>query len=215
MKSSKTKLNPENYFDKSYDLFLTKQFPEVIHLCKKSLKLDPKFRPAYLRLGNVFSILHRFDEASDYYNRFLRYSLESEDQFDISKAYNAIGYLHILKREVKDALKYFYLTLDILKTLNKPKEIARSFNNIALAYRIDNNFEKSLSFYQKALEISKKNNHLDRTAYYYFNLAIMFKEQKKYFKASWYMRKFIKLDKVLKKKGFYLSPKDQGISALE
>lgn len=198
----------EQYFTKSYGFLRSKELPEVIHLCKKALSLNPKHRDSYLRLGNVFSTLQRYNEAEDYYNRFLKQSSEAQDQFDISRAYNAIGYLHSLKKEVKEALRHYYLSLDIAKTLAKPREVARCYNNIALAHRIERKYERAYYFYQKALDISKKANHTDRVAYYYFNIAIMFKEQKKYIKGRWYLRKFNKLYKLLKKKGIYLLPQD-------
>lgn len=210
-KSTFKKETPENLYEQSHSLFYAKQFPEVIYLCKRAVKLNPKFRKPYLRLGNIYSIFRHYDEANDYYNRFLKYSLDEDNKTDICKGYNALGYLFCSRKNYQDALKYYYLSLDIAQSLKLDKEIARSYNNIALTHRFKKDYEKAYYLYKKALNISIKNKHIDRMAYYYFNIAILFKEQKKYLRATWFMWKFKKLDKKLKKMGFYLSPSQENL----
>ena len=199
----------EMYFNQSYAFFMNKNFAHAVTLCNKALKIYPRCRNALLRLGNIYSILQHYDDASNYYNRFYRYSTEAEDAYDISRAYNAMGYLDSMKGNLNDALKNYQMSLEISRSLRQSKEVARSYNNIALAYRRDRQFDTAFHYYKKALEISKKANHLDRLAYYYFNIAIMFKEEKRYFKAFRFLRKFKKVDKIIKKKGGYVNPKDE------
>ncbi len=198
----------EEYYNSSYKLYIARQYPEAIYLCRLALKRDPRFRPPYLRLGNMFAILQRYDEAEGYFNRYLYYCLEAEHQMDIARAYNAIGYLQSQKNEISESLRYYYMSLDIVKNMKKPLEISRCYNNIALAHRINKDFEKAYYFYQKAISEIKQLNAMDRLAYYYFNISMLYKEQEKFFKAMWYLRKFKKLNKILKKKGTYLLPSE-------
>lgn len=193
----------EQYYEDSYQLMLTKQLPEAIDFCKRATRLKPKYRPPYLRLGNILSRYKRYQEAYDYYNRYLHYAQQDEDQYDLSRAYNALGHFHTLRREVSDALKYLFLSLDLVKSFKQPLEVARVYNNIALVHRIEKDYEKSEYYYKKAIEFCKKDKADDRLVYYFFNIAIMYKEQKKVLKSLWYLGKFRKLKQRLAKKGYF------------
>ncbi|MEZ2238927.1 FkbM family methyltransferase [Microcoleus sp.] len=90
------------------ELYLAQgQLEEAIAVCEQSLKIQPKFAPAYKTLGNVFQAQGKLDEGKSYYLRAL------EIQPDFAQALANLGTIHAQQQQWQEAIAAYQKAIAI------------------------------------------------------------------------------------------------------
>jgi len=104
-------------------------------------------RMAYYHLGNIYYNSSELEPAIRSYEKFI--AKAGSDKTGIKfLALTSLGYAYEVKKDFKQALKYFEQAQDVYSVGFETV----GFSNIARAYEELNNKEKALEFYKKALE---------------------------------------------------------------
>ena len=102
---------------------------------------------AHYHLGNIYYNSGEFDKAIDAYEKFI--SKTRTDKTGVKfLALTSLGYSYEVKKDFKEALKYF----EQAQSAYKVGFEVIGLRNIARAYEELNNKEKALEYYKKALE---------------------------------------------------------------
>ncbi len=80
---------------------------DAIAVCEQSLKIQPKFAPAYKTLGNVLQAQGKLDEARNWYIRAL------EIQPDFAQALTNLGTIHAQQEHWQDAIACYQKAIAI------------------------------------------------------------------------------------------------------
>lgn len=191
----------QEYFEKTYDWLVAGKLESALLSCKMSLRIDPEFRPAYLRIGQIYSHLREYKKALNYYHIFLKKSLKSsKDPSDLIQVFNAIGQLYVLTENYSEALQQYSLALDIARKKNNKKGKIQLYHNLALCHKKMGKLDQAQLLYQKALKLIQSEKKPLSLAYHYFNIAMLLREQKKYRKSIRYLKKSKKLYPLILKK---------------
>jgi len=90
------------------ELYLAQgQLEEAIAVCHQSLKIQPKFAPAYKTLGNIFQAQGKLEEGKSYYLRAL------EIQPDFAQALANLGTIHAQQQQWQDAIAAYQKAIAI------------------------------------------------------------------------------------------------------
>lgn len=104
-------------------------------------------RMAYYHLGNIYYNNGEIDKAISSYEKFV--GKAGSDKTGVKfLALTSLGYSYEVKKDFKEALKYF----EQAQSAYKVGFEMIAFRNIARAYEELNNKEKALEYYKKALE---------------------------------------------------------------
>ncbi|WP_293336591.1 FkbM family methyltransferase [Microcoleus sp. CAWBG58] len=108
--------------------FAQGKLEDAIAVCHQSLKIQPKFAPAYKTLGNVFQAQGKLDDAKSYYLRAL------EIQPDFVQALANLGTIHAQQQQWQEAIAAYQKAIAIQP--NFPgvyRNLAKVFSQIGKA----------------------------------------------------------------------------------
>jgi tetratricopeptide (TPR) repeat protein len=140
-------------------------YEQAIKILQKALKADPKYVPAFYRMGLVFEEWDKYKEAADSYSKGLEFEPSNVDvRLGLASAYAKLKRNELAIEEYKKAA-------DI-----KPNDTEIYFK-IALEYWYLQDLQNTAESYEKIIEIDP--NHLQS----HLNLISVYERQKKWEKA--------------------------------
>ncbi len=113
-----------------------------------------------------------------------------ENDINIARAYNSLGYRYSIKSENDIALEYYFKSLKVFKELfgEKHKDVALNYMNIGVTYSDKAEYDKALEYAFKSIEIYIEllgETHI-RVANLYNNIGLVYKKKSEYNKALEY-----------------------------
>jgi FkbM family methyltransferase len=153
------------------------QLEEAIAVCQQSLKIQPKFAPAYKTLGNVFQAQGKLDEGKSYYLRAL------EIQPDFAQALANLGTIHAQQQHWQEAIACYQKAIAI------QPNFAGVYRNLAKVFSQIGKPDEAVECSYAALILQP-----ETTAEEYFNLGNTLLEQGKKERAIVCYRRAIYLD---------------------
>src|SRR5262249_42520166 len=98
----------------------------------------------------------RLEEARELLNECIQLAAEMEDLSCLAIAYNSLGKLCLMRRDIPDAIAAFQKSLGYLHQREDHFPTAPVYNNLGLAYAEEGEWEKSKQFFEKSLDIVVK-----------------------------------------------------------
>lgn len=143
--------------------------------------------------------VYRHQEKSDSCaKQALVLSKRIKDKKSITKSYNAIGLIHLNKREYKKAFKYFQRALKLVDDERYKVDI---YNNLGSIHYSQGRHKEALEYYDKVLDIYKSLISRKGIAKIYNNIGLIYDDQSQYKKALNYYFKALK--QFEKRKNYY------------
>lgn len=160
------------------ELYLAQgKLEDAIAVCQQSLKIQPKFAPAYKTLGNVFQAQGKLDEGKSYYLRAL------EIQPDFAQALANLGTIHAQQQHWQEAIACYQKAIAI------QPNFAGVYRNLAKVFSQIGKPDEAVECSYAALILQP-----ETTAEEYFNLGNTLLEQGKKERAIVCYRRAIYLD---------------------
>ncbi len=160
------------------ELYLAQgKLEDAIAVCEQSLKIQPKFAPAYKTLGNVFQAQGKLDEAESYYLRAL------EIQPDFAQALANLGTIHAQQQQWQEAIACYQKAIAI------QPNFAGVYRNLAKVFSQIGKPEEAAECCYAAAILEPKT-----TAEEYFNLGNTLLEQGKQERAIVCYRRAVELN---------------------
>jgi len=113
-------------------------------------------------------------------------------------AYNRLGAISRNQGDFKEALTFYFKSLDFLAAQKDSFGIAKLNNNIGESYRLLGDYPTALSYYLKSLGMLEKLDKQKFVATSLNNIAIIYRYQKNYEKALQYNMRSLAIRKKLK-----------------
>ena len=146
------------------ELYLAQgKLEDAIAVCQQSLKIQPKFAPAYKTLGNVFQAQGKLDEGKSYYLRAL------EIQPDFAQALANLGTIHAQQQQWQEAITCYQKAIAI------QPDFAGVYRNLARVFELHDKPEEAADCWYTSLILEPSK----ATAEEYLNLADTLVEQQK------------------------------------
>ena len=120
------------------------------------------------------------------------------DLNNIGTAYRKRGQTTSNLSDLREALKYFRKSLDLLKDSTDLRSKIRVLNNIATIYSDLSEFTASLRYYNEALEIAKSRNDTAATSSVLNNIGIVYNSMGNFDQASQNLKEAIELGEKIK-----------------
>lgn len=133
------------------------------------------------------------DRSIVYSNQALALAEETNDKFNVQKAYSQIGKAYLEKKDYSTAMNNFEKALKEVEQINNNIEKAKILNNIGTVYYITNVFDKAFDFYKQALTLREKIGDKDEISKSLNNLSALFINQGKFDIALNYKKKQVEL----------------------
>lgn len=80
---------------------------------KEDLEDNESLSFAYDNIANIYAQLKKFDSASFFLNKALKYAKESNSYYDLKEVYASFSNLNTLKNDYKQALQYYKLSVQM------------------------------------------------------------------------------------------------------
>jgi len=104
--------------------------------------------------GKAFQKAHLWDAAQKTLRKAL-HQLSNENKLDSAKIYGVMATVYMEKGEIDNAIKYYYKSLEIKKSIPEVEDsaLATTYHNLSIAYRKKGDFPSSLAYEEKARRI--------------------------------------------------------------
>ncbi|MBL7883261.1 MAG: tetratricopeptide repeat protein [Bacteroidia bacterium] len=133
-----------------------------------------------------------------FYNLSLKYYLDcakligtlkdnNNSNKTLAKVYNNIGLIHRVKKEYKEALKWYFKSLQIKAKQNDNLGVLYSFTNISITYQNLRQLNEATAYVDSAYNLIKTNNIENEFSANYINRASILKDKKEYKEALEYL----------------------------
>ncbi|KAL9965088.1 hypothetical protein ACROYT_G028836 [Oculina patagonica] len=128
----------------------------------------------YLKLGNGFLEISRFQKAIDNYQQYLRVCKEQEDKKREGHAYGKLGNAYNSIGKIKEAMKYYEPQLRTAKEVGDRSEEGRALSNLGNVFYCLGDFEKAREYHKLHLKIAIDLGDSSGEGYAYGNLGNTF-----------------------------------------
>ena len=178
-----TKIEPVNcasFFYLGNIYFIDQKLTDAIKYYIEALILNPRYSKATLNLAIAFKKLGLFNQAVKYYERFLKFhsNIEDEDYIDVKYKINKMqrtcqdyakkAHSCVQHGDIQNAAKYY---ASALKHYPNQSKVAINLANIFFA---DKNYEKAIHYFQIAISI------LGHSQPFLYKLAFCYDSLKQY-----------------------------------
>ncbi|MCP5101939.1 MAG: tetratricopeptide repeat protein [bacterium] len=167
-----------------------KSDPAIKHL-EAAVKINKDYKPALETLGDLYFFKKDFQNAVNYFKRFLA-AREKEGELTVTDAavYFKTGNSFKALKQDDAAVPYFQKYLEIKAKAGKAvKQDALLYNDLAARHYAKKNMDKAIACYSKAIEL---NPGIGADSYMYLGNCYFFKREGA--KAIKYYEKYIELD---------------------
>ncbi len=126
------------------------QMQEALKICQTIPDLRHWEATVLNTLGLVNRKMENIDNASEYYERALRASIEPRQ---IASTLNNIGYIRALRGDYRSAINYCEQALEIYERLSLRKELGATLTTLGEIHRLWKKYDESFEYYKRAMEI--------------------------------------------------------------
>lgn len=140
--------------------------------------------------------------AITYYDKSLKYSLETNDSVQLGYVYNNLGDAFYKIGNVPLAKENTEKSMTIFKNINNQRGIAYSSVNLGFVNRINHDYREALKYFRNAIELRKTFHDSAGIASATLELGQTFYEMKEYQEAMNYFKKSLDLHTLLNNKNY-------------
>lgn len=108
------------------------------------------------RLGMMFSLFGKLDEAYEQYEASLSLNRESGNNSGIALDLGHMGMIHEARGKYQESLEQYKQSLEVLQTLGDPAAIAGRLEQIANIHKLQGQYDDAFEFYKQALELNRQ-----------------------------------------------------------
>ena len=137
-------------------------------------------------LGIIYKSLGDYDKAINYYKIYLSKSIDLDEKWGISIAYNNIGNIYYNLNKYDEALNYYLLSAKYFENKGIHTFDADIYKNLGNVYWNKKNYKTALEYYEKFKKAAIIKNDSVTLASMYLNNAEIFNFLKKYNEAKKY-----------------------------
>lgn len=120
------------------------KFDDAIRLARKTLEIDPEDLTALIGIGNIFSLMGKFDDAKIYYDKAIKLYPK------LAWVRHTIGLNYFYeKKDYDESIKYFE------KAIELNPNYSQVHYDIACVFSLKNDVDRAIQSLQKAIELSK------------------------------------------------------------
>lgn len=147
---------------------------EIDSLVKLYTKLKDTDEKKHLlkTLSSRYEDTGSWEKYEEIVQEMLRINKEQPDSFYLAETYNKLGISNCILGKNKEALDYFYKTLEINLALKDEVLAANSYENLGIVYKDMGNYTQAVDCQLKSLEIRKAINN-ERMFNNYIKLSII------------------------------------------
>lgn len=160
------------------------QYADSMRQLAESLGYKKGVIDACYQLGGIEQFEGRYNEAIDYFSRYLHYYEQKRDSFRIVNALFAIGKSFRGLGDYNKSLEYFYRSIKICEQTDDREGMALAWNSISGIFRELGDYEKAIRHYRQAHEIYRELTMTKEYAMGLQNLGNVYAEIKNYDSAS-------------------------------
>ena len=158
-------------------------FYESLRLNKERKKIDDIIE-TYNNIGLIYSRHEDYPKAlTTYFNAVKIYERNKLGNEDIANVLINIGGLYFHQKNFKDARKYDFEALALMKKIKSLKGEALCYNNIGILHQEENNTDSAIYYLNKCLNINKKLGIKNQIAFNYNNIGVIYHEKGDYQRA--------------------------------
>jgi tetratricopeptide (TPR) repeat protein len=141
------------------------------------------------------------DSAIAYAGEAIRFSGTIKESLTVKKAkarsYNIAGSIYLLVGDYENALKNFFVSLDLRKAINDKAGMGSSYNNIGSAYYNRGEYEEALKYHLLGLRAREEANDRPGISTSYNNIGLIYWKQTLYSEAQKTFQKALKFKEEL------------------
>lgn len=123
---------------------------QAIEMYKQSLIYDRYNLFSINALGNVYSYLKEYDEASFYFNNLASIATQKQDWNSLAKAKSNLGTTYQLNKNYSLAIKMYSEAIAINVKIGKIQETATQYYNMGQIAEIKNDIDNACLYYRKS-----------------------------------------------------------------
>ena len=158
----------QGYYDKALSCYLLSlRIREAIHD-------GPGTNTSVLLIANIYLLQNRFHDALRYYQQLLRNKKNHPTKYYLSIVYYNMGISHYHLNEMKQALRYFEVSLELSYITGDQVGVALSEAGIAGIYTSERKFEEALKLLYDAQAILNKLGYKKEVAETYNQLGLVY-----------------------------------------
>lgn len=180
------------FFTQSVFLESISNYQEALLIAKKIE--NPHFEALWmLRMGEVYHLAGRKNEAVENFRNALGLFEEQADSLRIAEALGFIGYYYEKESAYDDALSYQKRAQLILEGINAEKQLAKIYDNIGSIYEDLDEYDTARIYFEKSYNLNKKYEQWVYLARNLNDLGDARRGKGKYEEAIEYTKKALKL----------------------
>jgi len=169
--------------DKTWSLYAA---TEALTYYKSALKalevLEKEKKPTHkewkmdvtAKIGNVYELLGKWDDALQHYLIALNCSEELDDAIKKAELSRNIGNVHEKRGEYDKALSRYEFSLSYIKEKADKIETAKIYNSIGVVYWRKGEYDKAIEYCRKALKIAEQYSDRKEQAHAFNNIGLIF-----------------------------------------
>jgi tetratricopeptide (TPR) repeat protein len=186
----------------------TGQADRVTNILKTSLDLiplDSYLATSFISLAHVYHYLQNWDNATEYYEKFIQYQKEQKDMYGLLDAYNNIKSFYAHRGEWQKMFDMHKISEELLSNLSENSYLkARYYGWSSWAWAHAGKYSEGENKARKGLGIAEWIEDIESIGDFRRDLALLLIRQSKYFEAEPYLDKSLELYHSL---GEYHQPK--------
>lgn len=128
-----------------------------------------------LRIGGIYYKVGLYNDALNYYRKFLEFSLKLSDKKDEATAYRSIALVYRNLGNPQESISYLQKALTIYEALGNKLQIADCYNSLATTYYLENKYNEAKEYYLKTLSIREQTKNIFLIEIY-FNLGLVYEK---------------------------------------
>ncbi|RJP66796.1 MAG: hypothetical protein C4539_10845 [Ignavibacteriales bacterium] len=162
---------------------------------RKQLNDKSKIARSYTYLAINYEYFGKYDTATSFLFRAIRFAEEGKSQKELANAYNALGILNYVLKNYQSALEYTDKALLIRETIGDKRGIMSSLENFGLIYMNLKEYEKAITYHTKILNIKREIGSKEEIAGTLDNLGICYMRLMNFTKALSYFNESLAIRK--------------------
>ena len=194
-----TGINKFNYYKILTEHYIYHSPDKAIRLANELLILAENYDSTYVIeycyqiLGEAYFFQENYENALNYFKKFLATQVEKENRMGIGRAYNNMGTVYRVLENYREAIDCFEKSLAINYELNDISGLSSTYNNLGVLHEHLNLFGQARDYYNKSLEIELKLEDNEGISTSYLNLGGIHLKLRNYQLAIDYCNKSVEL----------------------
>ena len=165
---------------------------DALNLCSEN-NLNYPTNKIYNNIGNIYTLLKRYNQALNYYFKSLNINENSNFFFDLGDSYLTIGICYFHLDNITEAKKYLQKSIDLNKSIKNFYSLGTTYQYYGLLLDNIKKFEQAEEYHLQGIEIIKKYGNKSMLSFSYAYLASHYLELGNYISAKSTAEKSLKL----------------------